>query len=279
MRASKEVKSEKLRVKSANLKHKTQNFKLTEIHISGAEGLYYPSEIQSVVRKYIERAISHPKGRPDKIILSIEDIKEKPKEIQSLQVRTVHSQTPSEAKDIATRLLQASGVSEKAIHAALKLIKKGGLRGASLISAEKAERLEPDRQRGVRVSRLGVDRSAYRLLSSRLSQYGVNTDTVKEALILASKVTSSKEIIAELCISDDPGYTTGYIASKKFGYVRIPNIKLNRSKTGGRAFFVKEGLDVGECISYLERKPVMIKKVSPCMGTVSIDEIINSTYK
>jgi 6-carboxyhexanoate--CoA ligase len=265
MRASKEVKS--------------GNLKLTEIHVSGAEGLYHSSEIQRTVRKYIERAIFHPKGRPDKIILSIEDIKEKPKEIESLPVRTVFSQTPSEAKDIAMKLLKASGVSEKAIHAALKLIKKGGLRGASLISAEKAERLEPDEQRGVRGSRLGIDVSAFRLLSSRLSKHGINTDTVKEALILASKVISYKDIIAELCISDDPSYTTGYIASKKFGYIRIPKIKLKGSKTGGRAFFVKEGIASGKCISYLERKPVMICKVSPCRGTVSIDEIINSPYK
>jgi len=278
MRASKEVKSEKLRVKSENLKHKTQNLKLTEIHISGAEGLYPSSEIQRVVRKYIERAISHPKGRPDKIILSIEDIKEKPKEIQSLPVRTVHSQTLAEAKDIAMKLLKASGISEKAIHAALRLIKKGGLRGASLISAEKAERLEPEKQRGVRVSRLGIDASAFRFLSLGLSKHGINTDTVKEALILASKVISSKEIIAELCISDDPNYTTGYVASKKFGYIRIPHIKLKGSKTGGRAFFVKEGAPVSKCISYLEKKPVMIKKVSPCRGIVS-DEIINSPYK
>lgn len=250
-----------------------------EIHVSGAEGLYPSSEIQRVVGRYIERAISHPKGRPDKIILSVEDIKEKPKELRSLPVRTVHSQTPSEAKDIVIRLLKASGVSEKAVHAALKLIKKGGLRGASVISAEKAERLEPDKQRGVRVSRLGIDSSALRLLSSRLSQHGINTDTVKEALILASKVLSYKDIIAELCISDDPDYTTGYIASKEFGYIRIPHIKTKGSKTGGRAFFIREGIAVGKCISYLERKPAMINKVSTCRGTGSIDEIINSPHK
>jgi 6-carboxyhexanoate--CoA ligase len=279
MRASKEVKSEKLKVKRQNIKFKPQNSKVAEIHISGAEGLYHLSDIQRVARKYIERAISHPRGRPDKIILSIENIKEKPKEIQSLPVRTVHSQTPSEAKDIAVKLLKAAGVSEKAIHAALRLIKNGGLRGASLISAEKAERLEPDKQRGVRASRLGIAPSAFRLLSSGLSKHGINTDTVKEALILASKVISYKNIIAELCISDDPDYTTGYIASKKFGYIRIPEIKLKGSKTGGRAFFVKEGLDVGKCISYLERKPIMINKVSPCRGKGSIDEIINSPYK
>ena len=263
--------------RSAGSKQDTVN-RNKEIHISGAEGLYPLSEIQRVVGKYIKRAISHPKGRPDKIVLSIEDIKEKPKEIASLPVRTVDSQTLSEAKDAAIRLLKASGISEKAVGAALKLIKKGGSRGAWVISAEKAERLEPDRERGVRVSRLGIDASPSRLLSARLSQHGINTDTVKEALILASKVLSYKDIIAELCISDDPDYTTGYIASNEFGYIRIPNIKTNGSKTGGRAFFVREGIVVGKCISYLERNPVMIKKVSSCRGIVPIDEIINSPY-
>ena len=42
----------------------------------------------------------------------------------------------------------------------------------------------------------------------------INTTTVKEALILASKLHHA-HIIAEVCISDDPDYTTGYFASEK----------------------------------------------------------------
>ena len=61
---------------------------------------------------------------------------------------------------------------------------------------------------------------------------GLNNTTVKEAIILASKVAACRQVTAELCISDDPGYTTGYISSKKYGYVRIPHIKKKGEKNG-----------------------------------------------
>jgi 6-carboxyhexanoate--CoA ligase len=102
---------------------------------------------------------------------------------------------------------------------------------------------------------------------------------VREALTLASKVLSSRRIIAELCVSDDPDYTTGYIASRKFGYVRIPNIKSAGSKEGGRAFFVKEGAGIKEISNYLERVPVMIMEIAPCKGLTRIDEILSSPHQ
>jgi len=250
-----------------------------EIHISGAEGLYEASEIQTVVQKYIVRALNHPKGKADKIIITIEDIKQKPKEIPALPVATVDCLTPDQARKRAIKLLQTLGVSKRAIDIALALIRKSTMRGAAIISAEKGNRLEPDRERGVRVSRISIDKSASRLLSSRLSRQGINIDTVKEALILASKVISCKDIIAELCVSDDPYYTTGYIASEEFGYVRIPNIKNGGSRFGGRAFFVRERLNIREIIHYLERVPVIIGKVHTCKGFMTVDEIINNPYK
>jgi 6-carboxyhexanoate--CoA ligase len=149
------------------------------------------------------------------------------------------------------------------------------MRGAALITAEKGRRLEPDRQRGIRVSRLGITKPALKELSSKLSKYDINTATVQEAIILASKVLSCEQVMAELCISDDPNYTTGYVASRGFGYVRIPHIKNKGSSSGGRAFFVKEGIDIGDIMEYLERRPMIIGKVSSCKGTVPIDEILN----
>jgi len=119
---------------------------------------------------------------------------------------------------------------------------------------------------------------ALKELSTRLSKKGINNDTVKDALILASKVLSYDHVVAELCVSDNPNYTTGYVASKDLGYVRIPNIKSNGSKSGGRAFFVNEGTDINGIIEYLERRPVIIGKVSLCRGIVSSDEILNRTY-
>ena len=278
MRASKTVKSQKSKVKSPNLKLKTLNSKLSEIHISGAEGLYKKSEIQTVVKKYIERALNHSKGKADRIIITIEDIKQKPKTITALPVVTIENTTSQKGNKIAEQLLQTSGISKTAINRAFQLIKKNVMRGAALIKAEKGRRLEPDRQRGIRVSRLGITKPALKELSSKLSKYDINTETVQEALILASKVSSCEHVIAELCVSDDPDYTTGYVASRDFGYVRIPHIKNKGSKSGGRAFFVKEGIDIRNVIEYLERMPVMISKVSSCKGAVSIDEILNRPH-
>jgi 6-carboxyhexanoate--CoA ligase len=259
-------------------KVKCKYSKLTEIHISGAEGLYKKSEILEVVQKYIERALNHSKGKADRIIITIEDIKQKPKTITALPVVTIENTTSQKGNKIAEQLLQTSGISKTAIDRAFQLIKKNGMRGAALITAEKGGRLEPDRQRGIRVSRHGITKPALKELSSKLSKYDINTDTVQEALILASKVSSCEHVIAELCVSDDPDYTTGYVASRDFGYVRIPHIKNKGSKSGGRAFFVKEGIDIGNVIEYLERMPVMISKVSSCKGTASIDEILNRPH-
>ncbi len=49
-----------------------------EIHISGAEGIYDEKEIAKIVRDYTNRALSHQKGRPDSIVISMEEIKQKP---------------------------------------------------------------------------------------------------------------------------------------------------------------------------------------------------------
>jgi 6-carboxyhexanoate--CoA ligase len=268
-----------IRMRASKSSSKLKDSELKSIHISGAEGIYDASEIQKVIKRYTLRALNHPKGKPDKIVITIEDIKQRPRVISTLPVITVNSATPDEGKDIATKLLQSLSISKMAIDKAFKLIKRDGMRGAALMAARTGERLEPDRERGVRVSRLGIERVALKTLSSRLSRVGINTDTVREALILASKVASCKDAIAELCVSDDPYYTTGYVASKSFGYLRIPNIKHKGSRSGGRAFFVREGVGIKDMIDYLERKPVLIRKVALCKGIISLDEILNSPYR
>ena len=280
MRASKQVRSPKSSPRRVVWGDKVQRkkTKITEVHISGAEGLYRSSEIQKTVKKYIERALKHPRGKADKIVITIEDIKQRPIEIPTLPLATIRCGTPSEGEKIAQEILKSIGISKRAIDIALRLIKKGSMRGAALITAKNGNRLESDKKRGIRVSRLGINTAALRVLSQRLKKLKINTDTVKEALILASKVISSKHVIAELCISDDPNYTTGYVASKYYGYLRIPHIKPKGSRNGGRAFFVYD-TDVKKIIHCLERTPVLITKVSPCRGIISIDEILSYSHK
>ncbi|MBI3592401.1 MAG: 6-carboxyhexanoate--CoA ligase, partial [Nitrospirae bacterium] len=148
---------------------------------------------------------------------------------------------------------------KKAINTAFNiLMSPRTMRGASLVLSVSGNRTEPDRSRGVRVSRLGIEKNAVNRLSRRLSRSKINTPTVREALILASKVASCPEIVAEVCISDDPDYTTGYIASRGLGYVRITNIKCPGDMRGGRVFFIKEDADIGKLIDYLEKRPIIV---------------------
>ena len=272
MRASKQVQSPKSKVQSVKSK-------ITEVHISGAEGIFRKSDIHKTVKQYIERALNHPKGKADTIIITIEDMKQKPHKIQTLPLATVRCDSPAEGKKIATLLLESLCISKRSIDRAFQLLRKGGMRGAALITATSGNRLEPDMKRGVRVSRLGIDGAVLKVLSRRLKHLSINTDVVKEALILASKVIASKQVIAELCVSDDPDYTTGYVSSKQYGYLRIPHIKPSGSRSGGRAFFVDERGQAERIITYLEKIPVLVTKSAPCRGIISIDEIHGSSYR
>lgn len=250
---------------------------LLEIHVSGAEGIYEERDIAKIVRQYTARALSHQKGRPDSIVISLEDIKQRPQSIKSLPLRTLACRSPRQARGLVCRLLNCCGISEAAINSSFSVTDSPNtMRGAALILSESGRRKEQDKERGLRASRLGISSYADKLLSRRLAVRGINNTTVKEALILASKVAACKEVKAELCISDDPGYTTGYVSSNKYGYVRIPHIKKKGERIGGRVFFLEEDADIASVAGFLERAPVLIKSISPCYGTLTIHEIINS---
>jgi 6-carboxyhexanoate--coA ligase len=82
---------------------------------------------------------------------------------------------------------------------------------------------------------------------------------MREALVLASKVQSAEGIVGELCWSDDPDYTVGYVACNDI-YHRIPSMKEFGSNLGGRVFFVKTNTDVDCVIKYLEKAPVLVQR-------------------
>ncbi|MFN3976837.1 MAG: 6-carboxyhexanoate--CoA ligase, partial [Aquificaceae bacterium] len=65
---------------------------------------------------------------------------------------------------------------------------------------------------------------------------------------------------AELCWSDDPDYTTGYVAGKNIGYVRIKPMKEEGVPIGGRVYFVKRD-SLERIISCLERKALLIESL------------------
>ncbi len=243
------------------------------LHISGAEGVYDEKDITPVVQQYTERAMYHEKGKPDEVHLTIEELKERPLKISSLPLCTLNTRNPQAAKKAAIRMLNSVGITERAIEEAFKSIDVGiTMRGAMLIDIE-GVRLEPDLLRGVRVSKMGITEGAAKLLSKNLRRSGIDIDTAREALILASKVSHHPMILGELCISDDPGYTTGYIASRTFGYIRLPHIKKRGIPHGGRAFFITGG-ELKGLIEYLQKTPVLISRVRHCKGVVKIEEVL-----
>ena len=106
------------------------------------------------------------------------------------------------------------------------------MRGAMLLDADTLERLEPDQARGIRATYMDAEHSASRSASDCKNHF-------QEAIVLASKVISAPHIIAELCMSDDPDYVTGYIATRSKGYMRITKLKPMGCPDGGRIFLYR----------------------------------------
>lgn len=241
-------------------------------HISGAEGIYEKSDIVKRVQMYTERAMFHEKGMADEIDMIVEELKEKPLRAPTLPLCTLNTRNPETVKRAVFKILMSVGITERAIEEAYKSFYSGIImRGAMLMDIE-GVRLEPDLLRGVRVTRMGITKATAKLLSKRLGRIGLNNDTVKEALVLASKTHRHPMLLGELCISDDPSYTTGYVVTRKYGYIRLPRIKRVGSPFGGRSFFITGG-EVKDLIKYLQKIPVLMNSVKPCRGVISLKEL------
>ena len=247
-------------------------------HISGAEGIFGEKETGAAVLAYTERAMRHSKGRPDTLRLTVELVQKEPVLITALPVRTLRTKGPSDAKQKAARLLSLAGVSGKAAGKAFRILSAGGMRGAALLDRANGKRFDPDRKRGVRASMLGISKGTLRRLGMALSKKNIDHPRVKEALVLASKVGSAPGISAELCISDDPDYTTGYVASPSLGYIRLPRIKKKGSPEGGRVFFtsLRDSASTGDLISYLEKTPVIVGKISHIGDIITLHGLLKA---
>jgi 6-carboxyhexanoate--CoA ligase len=238
-------------------------------HLSGAERLAGEEDLEALAAALLRRALDHPGGRADAIRLQVDQLPAgavRRGRLPDLQLRPVADWR--QGREMALRQLLAAGVSERSAHSALAALAGGAapngavMRGAMLVDAQTGERLEPDRERGVRVSRMDLAPQARQALRAGLRSVGLDNPHVREAMVLAAKVMTAPGIIAELCWSDDPDYTAGYVASAAGGYVRISQMKPLGERRGGRAFFVRRaGLDLDALIGYLEREVVLIDEL------------------
>jgi 6-carboxyhexanoate--CoA ligase len=221
-------------------------------HLSGAECITDETMLAGRCESLVTRALSHERGEADEITITIEHLDEKHlTRIAALPVTTRRVDTPEEGHALVIQLLEESGILRAREIFAL-LPETYGMRGALLVDADSLQRLEPDRNRGVRVTRMDA-------METGRGADKAGKNHFREALVLASKTAAAPGIIGEICVSDDPAYQTGYIASKKLGYVRITPLKAMNDPSGGRIFIYrgeKSGIDA--CIDYLQKKPVLV---------------------
>ena len=183
-----------------------------------------------------------------------------------MPVSTHVTQTPAEGRACAARLLAGAGITR--IDAVMaRFSETYGMRGAMLLDADTLERLEPDPARGVRATYMdaasGRNGPDARCPGGDASQ----KNHFAEAVVLATKVANAPGIVGEICVSDDPDYVTGYVATKEIGYCRITTIKEKGDPRGGRIFLYRgprEG--VPETIRYLQKQCVLVEGVPdrPC---------------
>lgn len=220
-------------------------------HISGAERIVKLEEVGAIAQSLADRALHHSKGTADFINITVDLIPpEKIRYIDCLKVEEHKTSCISESHQLATELLQGPNISKAAVHKAISLLNglDKSMRGAMLVDTITGERLDTG-DRGVRVSHM-----------DSFDSYALgDNEHMREALVLASKVQSADGIVGELCWSDDPDYTVGYVACNGV-YHRLPNMKEFGSDIGGRVFFVRSDIDSESVIEYLERTPVLVQR-------------------
>ena len=220
-------------------------------HISGAERIVKLEEVGAMAQSLADRALHHSKGTADFINITVDLIPpEKIRYIDCLKVEEHKTSSISESHQLATELLQGTHITKVAIQNAMTLLKEldSSMRGAMLVDATTGKRIDVG-NRGVRVSHMG---------SFDSESLGEN-EHMREALVLASKVQSVEGIVGELCWSDDPDYTVGYVACNGI-YHRISKMKELGSHIGGRVFFVRSEIDRESVIEYLEKAPVLVQR-------------------
>ena len=222
-----------------------------EQHISGAERIVGRDSVEAVCSAMVRRAMNHSKGDPDFINVKIEKVHESDIQIlKALPVTRIDVDTWQEGLEKAFGVVgdAAAGIREKLPEL---LRETFPMRGAMLYDIATGERLEPDHERGVRATYMDALHS---------SEVDGCKNHFNEAIVLATKVANAPGMVAEFCVSDDPNYVTGYVASKELGYVRIMKMKEMGDENGGRIFlFDSRKASAEECIEYLQKKKVLVE--------------------
>ena len=230
------------------------------VHVSGAERLV-EKDLEKVIRELYRR----PKDF-DSMVITIEKVDAVEVVKRALPVQSYDFKDVDTSHQFAVELLSRCGVREEIARRAIEILKmgpnpKGGnMRGAILMDVETGERLEPDQERGIRTVRM--DWKDRKQVERELRKRGMKPFYLKrfmDALAIATKNVYCG-VLGEICWSDDPDYTTGYVSCKSIGYVRVKPMKDKGNPIGGRVYFVRrEALE--EVINCLEKKAILIEEL------------------
>lgn len=231
-------------------------------HIAGAERIVSGEQVSHTVAELTARALS--RGTiPGFLQVTSERLADSPMRIPPLPITSCTCTNTAEAAAIARDVLAQSGITEPIFQFALAKLGSGlgddgsTLRGAALWHWQSGARLDTQFSRGVRVSTFDYSAAGRDMAQNTLNSAGLTHFRTMEALAVATK-TLWAGAVAEICWSDDD-YPTGYVATRKHGYVRLPHFKKSGSK-GGRIFFVDpDQCPLGELSERLERTPVLIE--------------------
>lgn len=234
-------------------------------HLAGAERIVAGAEASRVTAELTQRAMLAAGGPADEIHCRLERIEGSQVRYERLpNIMTCQVKDWRQGRTLAGRLLARAGVRAEVAGRALALLAAGAgpggcvMRGAVIMDAASGERLEADQARGVRVSRMDLCAQLRPQLERSLAAAGLGHHRVVEALVLAAKVLLAPGLVAELCWSDDPAYTAGYVAAPQAGYQRISVLKPVGDGSGGRVFFVNRGqISLAALVDYLERQAVL----------------------
>jgi 6-carboxyhexanoate--CoA ligase len=248
-------------------------------HVSGAERIISSNKLDATVQALVTRARNR-KTAPEHISITIDRLGNLPiSTLIALDVVTVNTPDMNTGHSAASRILHSLGISEQSVMTSLNLLSNGAapfglnMRGAMIIDALTGERMETDHERGVRASRFDWTDEALDTITKKLAAIGLTHFRTQEALALATKVAHAPGIIAELCWSDEPDYTAGYVASRSIGYVRFPILKLQDDPRGGRVFFVdRNTLNMEVFTHYLQFEPVLIVDGGKCRPPVEPEQ-------
>lgn len=223
-------------------------------HVSGAETL--TADPDATAREMVARAVTHSRGDPDEVTVTVERLDAEPDRTPALPVVTVETGSVAAARAVVADLLADAGVDERALAAGRDVLAADtATRGAALLDATDGTRLDPDPERGVRATRMGTAPDAG--LDAAVERAGLADTRVRDALVLATKVAAAPGVLAEVCRSDNPDYAAGYCVAGGV-YYRFPALSEPGDDRGGRAIFLAPGADPEACVRFLEERPVLV---------------------